>query len=321
MDVFLLFLEAIYCLYNFLYCYYYIVLLSLLHIPYSEIVVDGSDQPQYGVHSLSPDREGCLGDLRFEHLPIVNIASMDQDDEVRIVAWRFTEETSGQEAILNDNQPREETTHESVKHEGEYSGVFRIRSVFWVPGGDTHTMYGTAFVVNQFQAMTSAHLLWHAQLGPAKEVTLIKDAREQENGEAMYTCLGAACYKSAIRSIVLQEHSPKHDLCMVSVSPAFEPGIRFLPLHPGSGLPYGNSGSPVIAGNYVVGVHHGFKADSMRNEAAPVNQNGNNANDLISVLQKMGNQHKLEVAERLRELRRVKGPEFPKRELRYYGLS
>ncbi|RWA05095.1 hypothetical protein EKO27_g10008 [Xylaria grammica] len=50
----------------------------------------------------------------------------------------------------------------------------------------------------------------------------------------------------------------------------------------------GNSGSPVVVDGQVVGVHSAFMHHENKNRAAPVNQNGNNVDELISVLSYMG---------------------------------
>ncbi|GAW17546.1 hypothetical protein ANO14919_070040 [Xylariales sp. No.14919] len=50
----------------------------------------------------------------------------------------------------------------------------------------------------------------------------------------------------------------------------------------------GNSGSPIIVDGRVVGVHSAFMHHENKNRAAPVNQNGNNVDEFISVLNCMG---------------------------------
>ncbi|KAI0533772.1 hypothetical protein GGR58DRAFT_485497 [Xylaria digitata] len=50
----------------------------------------------------------------------------------------------------------------------------------------------------------------------------------------------------------------------------------------------GNSGSPVIASDQVVGVHTAFMRHERQNRAVPVNQNGNNVDEFSSVLRYVG---------------------------------
>ncbi|RWA06078.1 hypothetical protein EKO27_g9027 [Xylaria grammica] len=357
--------NEIFCyLRNFLICY---LLAKLFHIPCSWTVVSDSDQPHYNV-CTSCDEEGCYREEDLERLPVAKFPNLDQNGKARIVAWDLGEEISTHhETIIDKSSPRNVVRDRWIKRGGKYSGILRIRSTFRTPDGGTISFWGTAFAINYFHAVTSAHLLWHPKLGPAIKAALYLDEREyrKDRRDRARACIAVVCHATAIKSLMLQEQRAETDFCIVSLAERFELGIRPLTLrnrpspscrengmiigfphdmpfespshqlidsqgivsyHENNGVlsiehmintTKGNSGSPVMVGKLVVGVHHGSKKNPKRNAAAAINRNGNDVEKFSEVLKYMTNQscQNQKLPEGIGEVGKLTGLTYPDQEI------
>lgn len=104
-------------------------------------------------------------------------------------------------------------------------------------------MNGTAFAIGKFHALTSAHLMWHRKLGPAKRAVLIPDKRQYRNTERIKSCVAVACHVSPIKSLDRHERYANNDFCMVALAEPFS-GVRHLPCHPEPG-PFSDEGGEI----------------------------------------------------------------------------
>ncbi|KAI1735384.1 hypothetical protein F4680DRAFT_435712 [Xylaria scruposa] len=103
-----------------------------------------------------------------------------------------------------------------------YSGIFKIISTFEGPDNKAWRMEGTAFAVDRFHALTSAHLMWHPKLGPARTAVLCPDERSKTYDVRNHiTCIAVAVHAKWMSS-----HQPENDFCMVAFAQALDPGVR-----------------------------------------------------------------------------------------------
>ncbi|KAI1122986.1 hypothetical protein F5Y10DRAFT_270556 [Nemania abortiva] len=146
--------------------------------------------------------------------------------QVQTVGWYLTKTIVPPrlEALLTEDT-RKLVDHTLVMAGKRYSGVFRLVSVFEVPGQFRLRMTGTAFAFSRFHAGTSAHNLFHPKLGPAKKVALYPDEREAANEQRNFReCVAAVCQAEWVKS-----SQDQTDFGILTVTEAFGPGVRVLP--------------------------------------------------------------------------------------------
>ncbi|KAI0870656.1 hypothetical protein GGS24DRAFT_510662 [Hypoxylon argillaceum] len=220
-----------------------------------------------------------------------------------------------------------------------YSGIFKLESHFELPNGGEYRIKGTAFAVSKFHALTSAHLMWHRKLGPAKWAVLIPDKRQHRSAERVKNCVAVACHANLIKSLEGKEQYAKKPSAFVDEEgliigfpidmPDNNPGEHLilstglvscteengvLSIEHRINTVEGNSGSPVIVSGKVVGIHSMFLEDQERNAAAPVNRNGNNIEEFMGVLRYRRGQHP-KLPEGVEELGEATGVTHPRRVL------
>ncbi|KAK5629119.1 hypothetical protein RRF57_004834 [Xylaria bambusicola] len=107
------------------------------------------------------------------------------------------------------------------------SGIYKIHVTFRIPGTDeTHNKWGTAFVINKFHVLTSAHLMWSPEYGFATMATLHPDIREDPNGNQRMACVTAAFSVKYI-----DEPWAVNNLCVIAVAKHFDVGMPILQYH------------------------------------------------------------------------------------------
>ncbi|KAK5630243.1 hypothetical protein RRF57_005960 [Xylaria bambusicola] len=268
-------------------------------------------------------------------LPDAEFTGLGSESAARIAAWSLTSgmlpvQCEGIEGIVTCT-PRHVVDRELIRQGKEYSGVFTITSHF-KGGKRSFKKTGTAFAVNKFHVLTSAHLMFDLKLGPAKSAFLLPDERQGRYWDRGMPCVAVACHANHIKIPEQKGRRAENDFCMLAVADAFNSGVRIFKCHnepssfdykdglivgfpkdmpdnsPGKHLisskgsmccsekddvlsinhmintEEGNSGSPIIINNLVVGVHSRFLAAKGCNAAAPVNRNGNRIDDFSAAL-------------------------------------
>ncbi|KAI0861739.1 trypsin-like cysteine/serine peptidase domain-containing protein [Xylaria cubensis] len=168
-----------------------------------------------------PVNEHPLDGLPLEKFPSELFARM----QVGYWVLQQQQATSIQlEGFVNDEEPRNVVKDELIKPGKVFSGIFRIIATFQGPDNKIWKMKGTAFAVSEDLALTSAHVMWHEKLGPAKMAALCVDERlEFDDAQSHITCNAVAMHARWMKF-----HQREHDFCMVSMAQPFNSGV--LPL-------------------------------------------------------------------------------------------
>ncbi|KAI0182855.1 hypothetical protein EV127DRAFT_448623 [Xylaria flabelliformis] len=143
---------------------------------------------------------------------------------MQVGAWVLLHEQTSRiqhEGVVSQEE-RYVVGDELVKPGNVYSGIFKIISTFNGPDNKVWRMEGTAFAVDKFHALTSAHMMWHAQLGPAQTAVLCPDERSRTYGLRSHI----KCIAVAVHAKWMSSHRPENDFCMVAMAQDFEPGVR-----------------------------------------------------------------------------------------------
>ncbi|KAJ3579552.1 hypothetical protein NPX13_g1012 [Xylaria arbuscula] len=344
---------------------YYLVSSLISHVLCPWPLVPGASKSHCHAQLYTEGEDGYDIDKYLASLVDAKFSGLG--NRARIACWDLSPPISllPYEGIVTKAPLRGVVDRESIRQGKECSGIFVIESYFELPNGQTFIMKGTAFAVSPFHALTSAHLVWHRKLGPAKWVVLVPDERQRRYIDRVKTCVAIACHANLITSPDEQARKADNDIAMLALAEPFDSGLRFLKCHqkPGPsfdedglviGFPKdmpdysagkrliwsrgwvscerrngvmsiehkvntveGNSGSPVIVNDRVVGVHSMHLVDKRRNAAAPINRNGNNVDGFRGILRYIRGQHP-KLPEGIQSLGKAKGDTHPGRELRLF---
>ncbi|KAI3317397.1 trypsin-like cysteine/serine peptidase domain-containing protein [Xylariaceae sp. AK1471] len=163
--------------------------------------------------------------LSIKQLPKLGSSQNDPTSVVEIVAWHPEIEyfPLRREAILT-SEPREVVDSSDVMPGAKFSGIFKIVSIFQGPNNRRFRAQGTAFAISDFDALTSAHNMWHPKLGPAIRVELFMDQRIDTDSTEARKCIAVAVHAKWIIS-----RSAVNDFSIVTVEKPFGGEVRIHP--------------------------------------------------------------------------------------------
>ncbi|KAI0416386.1 hypothetical protein F5X98DRAFT_388144 [Xylaria grammica] len=178
------------------YCYLFASsLLSLISYPWTIVSIFGhTHYPR-----TSPEGEQWYDiNKHWASSADVKFTSLDHNKRVRIVAWNLIPFTQ-REGVIDGSLPR-----------------------------DTELNQWNRVCHQQFHVLTSAHLVWDQELGPAAEVVLYLDERQKK---PRIKCVAVACHASLAEGRKWQEQDAKNDFCMVALDSPLSSGVRILRCH------------------------------------------------------------------------------------------
>ncbi|KAI0550696.1 hypothetical protein F4679DRAFT_542218 [Xylaria curta] len=159
----------------------------------------------------------------LDYLPAVTFPG-EHFPGMQVGSWTLLREQTVRiqhEGVVSQER-RDVVKNELIQPGNVYSGVLKIISTFQGPDNRVWRMEGTAFAVDEFHALTSAHMMWHSKLGPAKTAVLCPDERSKTyDAQSRIKCIAVAVHAKWMSS-----HQPENDFCMVAMAEVFGPGVR-----------------------------------------------------------------------------------------------
>ncbi|KAI0528421.1 hypothetical protein GGR58DRAFT_496078 [Xylaria digitata] len=154
----------------------------------------------------------------LKELPLVKFPSKTFP-EMDIASWKLSNSASSRYEGDITEEPRDVVDAELVQLGNKHSGIFRLISTFDGPNGKPIKKKGTAFAIGKFHWLTSGHIMWDEQLGPAKKAVLRGDVRSQGNTRDI------ECTAAAVHARWIKFHQLENDFCMLATAEGLYSGV------------------------------------------------------------------------------------------------